>query len=680
MLGQLCATAFAACLIWFTIAAATGLRRNLKAARESGLNYFIALLDPVWAYHTRYSLFAKYGDTFLVVSPWGLYLANASPSVIHQIATRRTDWVKPIEHYSVVEQFGSNVITTEGSTWRDHRKITSGSFNEKSNAVVWKESIRQAQEMIKTWVRRDGNGEDGAMWVKDVYPDAATTSMHIISRSGFGVKLLWPGEESEVEDEAEAGGYERFSSHEPKGEYTMTFKESMHTILRDVIWMGLFSRKWSERLPLERPKKVWEGYANLNSYLHELLELKKTAIKDGTAEKDSLDLMGNQSLSIFPIPPSPSARPQTKGFPTDRTISDSIAPLIEASTNTSTTTPFTTSNILGNAFIFLFAGHETTANSLTFLFIFLALNLPAQRRLQSNLDAILPSSPSSSSSSNKKQQNNPQEWPYPSTFTTLGNSYLGACINEQLRLIASVTMIPKRAVGAQTLVLDDGRTTAHLPPGTFQHFCVPSVHRNPRYWPHKTRSLRDPAAENDLNDFVPERWLLPSSNNNPSNTTTTTAQPDNDEASQPNQSPTISDLETSGTPDLGAATLFHPPLGAFLPFSHGPRACLGRRFAMVELVGLIATLLKDYSVELDVRDFLPAPPSTAPPSPLVFEELMRGMEEKEKRRVVYAKAQERAWTILERELGGLVTLQCVGRKVPLRFCRRGRGEEVFGDL
>lgn len=210
------------------------------------------VLDPLWAYHKLYSVFATYGDAFLVVSPWGLYLANASPSVIHQIATRRTDWVKPIEHYAVVEQFGPNVVTTEGSTWREHRKITSGSFNEKSNAVVWKESIRQAQQMIKAWARRNSNGADSAMEVGDVYPDAATTSMHIIGRSGFGVKLLWPGEELEGEDEAEAegGGYEKFSSHEPRGRYTMTFKESMHTMLRGVIWMGLFSRKWSGRLYL----------------------------------------------------------------------------------------------------------------------------------------------------------------------------------------------------------------------------------------------------------------------------------------------------------------------------------------------------------------------------------------------------------------------------------------------
>ncbi|KAL8642325.1 MAG: hypothetical protein Q9228_000977 [Teloschistes exilis] len=627
---------------------------------------WLRVLDPLWAYRTPYSLFAKYGDSFLVVSPWGLYLANASPSVIHQIATRRTDWVKPIEHYSVVEQFGSNVVTTEGSTWRDHRKITSGSFNEKSNAVVWKESIRQAQEMIKTWAKRDSNGEDSTMWVKDVYPDAATTSMHIISRSGFGVKLLWPGEELEDEDEADAGGYERFSSHEPKGEYTMTFKESMHTILRDVIWMGLFSRKWSERLPLERPKKVWEGFANLNSYLHELLELKKNAIKDGTAEKDSLDLMGNTPL-LSPTLASRSSqeKTKTKKVPTDRNLSVSTAPLIEAASNTETTTTFTTANILGNAFIFLFAGHETTANSLTFLLVFLALNLPAQRRLQSTLDAILAPYP---------KGQNPQEWPYPSMFNTLGNSYLGACINEQLRLIASVTMIPKRSVGPQTLVLDDGRIV-RVPGDTFQHFCVPSVHRNPRYWPHKTSSLRDPSAKDDLNDFVPERWLLPSTNPSGEN---------EKEAGDGGHQTTISDLESGNSgPDIGAATLFNPPRGAFLPFSHGARACLGRRFAMVELVGVMATIMRDWTVELDVRDFLPPPPPSekkrgGEESDRAFDELMAGLEEKEKR-TLYAQAQDRAWTILEKELGGLVTLQCVGRKVPLRFCRRGRGE-VFGDL
>ncbi len=149
--------------------------------------------------------------------------------------------MKPVEHYSVAEHFGPNVLTTEGSTWRDHRKVSSGAFNERSNAVVWKESVKQAEKMIKTWGRRNDGDAKGGMWVKDVYPDAATTSLHIISRSGFGVGLLWDGEEVGEGEEVDEG-YERFTSHTPRGGHTMTFKDSMHTMLRDFIWMGVFSK------------------------------------------------------------------------------------------------------------------------------------------------------------------------------------------------------------------------------------------------------------------------------------------------------------------------------------------------------------------------------------------------------------------------------------------------------
>ena len=300
---------------------------------------------------------------------------------------------------------------------------------------------------------------------------------------------------------------------------------------------------------------------------------------------------------------------------------------------------FSVDNILGNSFIFLFAGHETTANSITFLLIFLALNLPAQRRLQLTVDTILAS------------HGDPAAWPYPLLFNALGNSYAGASINEQLRLIASVTMIPKRSVGPQTLTLDDGKTV-HVPPNTFQHFCAPSVHRNPKVWPH-SKSLRTPEKDNDLDDFVPERWLLNDDKHNGGMSS------DQDEGHKK----TLEELNGS-TMDIGSAFLFSPPRGAFVPFSDGPRACLGRRFAMVELVAVITTIMQNYSVELDTRDF-------------AEEEKVMGMGT-EAKQGVYKKAQDRAWQILEKELGGLVTLQCVGRKIPLRFCKRGG--EVFRTL
>ena len=50
------------------------------------------------------------------------------------------------------------------------------------------------------------------------------------------------------------------------------------------------------------------------------------------------------------------------------------------------------------------------------------------------------------------------------------------------------------------------------------------------------------------------------------------------------------------------ANMFCPPKGAFLAFSAGFRACVGKKFAQVEFCTLVAVLLKDYSIELVPED------------------------------------------------------------------------------
>jgi cytochrome P450 len=48
----------------------------------------------------------------------------------------------------------------------------------------------------------------------------------------------------------------------------------------------------------------------------------------------------------------------------------------------------------------------------------------------------------------------------------------------------------------------------------------------------------------------------------------------------------------------GISGLWHPPKGAFLAFSAGFRACLGRKFAQVEIAAILGALLKECKVEL----------------------------------------------------------------------------------
>lgn len=129
---------------------------------------------------------------------------------------------------------------------------------------------------------------------------------------------------------------------------------------------------------------------------------------------------------------------------------------------------------------------------------------------------------------------------------------------------------------------------------------------------------------------------------------------------------TIEDLQAAPM-DIGASALFNPPRGAFIPFSDGPRGCLGRRFAMAEIVAVVATFFRDYSVELDVRD---AVDGFEARSNGELQEMIEGMGEGE-RKEVNEKAGKRAWRILDGELGGLVTLQQTREKVGVRVVRRG---------
>ncbi|KAH9054823.1 cytochrome P450 [Lactarius vividus] len=103
-----------------------------------------------------------------------------------------------------------------------------------------------------------------------------------------------------------------------------------------------------------------------------------------------------------------------------------------------------------------------------------------------------------------------------------------------------VTAIPKCAAEDTSLTVgnaDGGKTTFPVPSGTDLEFHVPALHYNPRYW-------KDPHT------FQPERFLG------------------------------------------------EWPRDAFLPFSAGARACLGRRFFETESIAVITMMLLKYRVEI----------------------------------------------------------------------------------
>lgn len=294
------------------------------------------------------------------------------------------------------------------------------------------------------------------------------------------------------------------------------------------------------------------------------------------------------------------------------------------------------SDLLGNAFVIMLAGHETTANAIHFSLLYLALNFQSQRRLQEDIDKALGGQAIS-------------DWKYEEDFPKLFNGMAAAVMNETLRLLQPIINIPKStAPGCPQPVFMEGKQYM-IPGGTHVSLCC-AIHRNPKYWPGPANDDEGSRKDgvNDADRFRPERWLASTKSS--------------EEFVDINYDD--EDLRGPSGEDT-SAHLFKPVKGSYIPFSDGYRSCIGRRFAQVEILAFFAVVFSQYSVELAVDKFA------------TDEEIERMAKGGDERKKVWNKAAERAEYLLGKTMASIITLQLRGHNVPIRLVRRGEERFAF---
>ncbi|KAK7682024.1 hypothetical protein QCA50_014988 [Cerrena zonata] len=386
----------------------------------------------------------------------------ADANLFKVVVGSRFQFPKPYELYNGLSFWGENLVVSEGDGWKRHRKISAPAFSESNNKLVWQETISVMQELFdNVWGDQEQIVMDHALHLPFMI------ALFVIGAAGFGRKMSWN------------------DTRAPPTGHKMNFQDALEHSSANIPLKALFPT-WMLRLT-ERGRKINIAYEEIEKYMLEMVYEGKIARASGGSRHD-----------LF-------------------------SKLLEASEGDMTgEKALTETEVISNIFVFLFAGHETTAHTLCFAFALLALYPDEQERL---LEEVIKYTPGDK---------------LPMYEDAHSMTYLTAVINETLRLYPPVVAVPKRAAEDTTLV-----TTNHagdsisvaIPKGSLiaLNFCA--LHYNPKYW-------ENPHA------FNPSRFL--------------------------------GDW----------------PRDAFMPFSAGARSCIGRRFAELESMVVLAMIIKNYKITI----------------------------------------------------------------------------------
>jgi cytochrome P450 len=188
--------------------------------------------------------------------------------------------------------------------------------------------------------------------------------------------------------------------------------------------------------------------------------------------------------------------------------------------------------VCGNIFVMNFAGHDTTANVVTFIMVLLTAHPDVQQWLRDEIVEVTRGKPT-------------EEWEL-SLWTHLKRCR--AVLLETLRLYAPITGIPKRTSN-RWQELRVGQQVLEIPPGIEIFPLLIGVQTDPTHW-------EDPYT------WRPSRWII---------------------KPQPGSS-------------LQCENLVVQRKGVYFPWSAGPQNCIGQEFSQVETVAMLACIFGRYEV------------------------------------------------------------------------------------
>ncbi|KIK60270.1 hypothetical protein GYMLUDRAFT_168213, partial [Collybiopsis luxurians FD-317 M1] len=361
------------------------------------------------------------------------------------LSNNRHIFRRDIEGYRVVSVYGPNMVACEGVEWKRHRAVAKPAFNEKNNMLVWLHASRICNEWFD-YIDRHLTGTDQIEI--DLLKDCTEIALLIFSSAAFGHHSSWL----------------KHSTDSMESLHEVPFRQAVTSAVNNLV-TKILTPPWmlvvTKYIPVPYVSKLFKetqgSFEALRLHMLNIISSSRAWVSGGNTLSMDATLLTNLVHA---------------------NMAQEIDPLQKKC--------LTNEELLSNTFMFLLAGHETSAHSLCFAFCLMALWPEVQEKVYKETAEL---------------------WPNVPTMETVNASYTTAVFRETLRLFPPVPRIAS-PVSSNTVLTGRRFTqnsreeltgitkfTTTIPEESLVVIDIIALHMNPIHW------------GKDARDFRPERFI-----------------------------------------------------------------------------------------------------------------------------------------------------------------------------
>ncbi|KAJ6472539.1 cytochrome P450 [Mycena sanguinolenta] len=284
-----------------------------------------------WNWVRRFDAYAQ-GETVaitpLLVGPQALWTSNMEIGRQVIVGSHKASFYKSAESTSTLLIWGMNLIASDGQMWRKHRHVFAPAFNNELYKLVWAQTTRTYKDMVQT----DGWDTKDVVDVPVVQKLTVKLAFLIIASCGFGFESSW--------------------ATPPSTDGVMSVTEALR-LVSDYNLLLTFAPEWLLYLPFAMFTKARMARDRLKGFMRAQIVERKADVAAGSARADAFTM------------------------------------LVKANQDESTKYQLDDEELIGNIFILMFAGHETTASTLAATLAFMAIHDDLQEEVLAQIISVV---------------------------------------------------------------------------------------------------------------------------------------------------------------------------------------------------------------------------------------------------------------------------------------------------